>query len=401
MKRFVLLLSLFVVMSRMSFAAITTKDSILSCIDLNKNSFRYGYQELSSTNRAKYDALLYAIVQFDANRAGTIDHRVEVPWTGTMQELMVAQARLIADVPELWIMASYIPRQSGQTFLSRIQLVYTPQSYLADLRQIDSAYQAISKDIKPNMSQYQKLLILHDGFIDWANYGNMSGANAGNVKGGLIEKRAVCEGFARSYLYLCQRAGLRCMYIQGQNSNGNHAWNFVEVDGKWYMADLTADGAFPGVCGHGAFLRSQSYFDAEYDIRSRNISGKDTTYNNDNLYCYATLPVLESSDYISQGAIVSFTDTVFSLSQLPIEWNGIEVDTAGSYIYRQKTVHGQDSIVNFLNVDVTIPSSIEGAKTNPMNAYNPNLPKYNVLGIRVDDNYQGVIIQNGSKFLHK
>lgn len=319
----------------MTLSAATLKDSILALVPSSSEVFRYGYNELSPADQAKYEAILTAILQFDANKAGGIDHRVDIPWSSDMNALTAMLRRMYNDVPQLWVLFNYIPRYNydAYTYQARISTVNTPESFLHDLLTIDTVFRKITAPITPGMSAYHKVKVLHDGFIAEVSYGNMSGANAGNIKGALIEKRAVCEGFSRAFLYLCQGVGIRCVYVAGSNSNGRHAWNHVEIDGKWYVVDLTTDGAFAGHCGYDGFLRGQTYFDAHYTIPA-----EDVPYN--------SLPTLSADDCPE-----------------PVEH----------------------------------PTSLERPPEAP--SFDPHQPMYNVAGQRVDADYRGIVIQNGTKYL--
>ena len=66
--------------------------------------------------------------------------------------------------------------------------------------------------------------------------------------GALMLGSAVCDGYARAYMYLCRRAGLECYYEDGlstlEDDNTGHAWNVVYLDGsdgvrRPYYVDVT------------------------------------------------------------------------------------------------------------------------------------------------------------------
>ncbi len=69
----------------------------------------------------------------------------------------------------------------------------------------------------------------------------------------------VCEGYARAFKVLCDKAGIPCVLVDGtatsDGTNGEaHMWNYVKVDGSWYAMDVTwndpvggKDGALSGV----------------------------------------------------------------------------------------------------------------------------------------------------------
>ena len=50
----------------------------------------------------------------------------------------------------------------------------------------------------------------------------------------------VCEGYALGFKVLCDEFGVNCICISGESDyNGGHMWNNIEVDGKWYLVDVT------------------------------------------------------------------------------------------------------------------------------------------------------------------
>ena len=61
----------------------------------------------------------------------------------------------------------------------------------------------------------------------------------------LVNKRAVCQGYAVLMYRLLREAGVNTRVITGTLKGGNgteyHAWNLVEIDGVWYNLDVTWD----------------------------------------------------------------------------------------------------------------------------------------------------------------
>ena len=55
--------------------------------------------------------------------------------------------------------------------------------------------------------------------------------------------KVVCEGYAKAFKYLCDKAGIGCLIVSGGLGSGtgagNHMWNLVELDSKWYVVDCT------------------------------------------------------------------------------------------------------------------------------------------------------------------
>lgn len=62
--------------------------------------------------------------------------------------------------------------------------------------------------------------------------------------GALVNGYAVCEGYARAFKTLMNTQNILCVEVIGyyQNDNGGqepHAWNYVNLKGKWYLVDTT------------------------------------------------------------------------------------------------------------------------------------------------------------------
>lgn len=102
--------------------------------------------------------------------------------------------------------------------------------------------------VAQDMPDYQKVLVIHDWIINHTRYNTANLDEAGNhlAYGALVKGSCVCMGYAESGLIIFQAAGLDTYYIggEGTNSAGDteaHAWNAVEVDGEWYLVDMTWD----------------------------------------------------------------------------------------------------------------------------------------------------------------
>ena len=98
-----------------------------------------------------------------------------------------------------------------------------------------------------NGIDYNKIMHAHDWIINNLQYEqNITNNNVYNLYGALIEKSAVCEGYAETLKYILDEAGVQCVLVSGTatNSEGKterHEWNYVQLYGKWYAIDSTWD----------------------------------------------------------------------------------------------------------------------------------------------------------------
>lgn len=88
--------------------------------------------------------------------------------------------------------------------------------------------------------------------------GAMDGSSAPfTAYGALVDGKAVCAGYARAYVLLCQAAGLDAIYVS--DAEMNHGWNAVRLDGETYFIDCTFDDPVPDqgeYVSHEYFLRT-------------------------------------------------------------------------------------------------------------------------------------------------
>ena len=148
-------------------------------------------------------------------------------------------------------------------------------------------------------SNYNKMLQIHDTLVDMMEYDTTySRTNTHNIYGALIEKKAVCEWYAKAFKYILDSLNIPCILVGGTatNSSGNtesHMWNYVQIDGVWYGVDLTWDdpivigGLKKNTISHDYFLKGSLTFNRTHNI-SNTISenGMKFTYPNLSMYDY-------------------------------------------------------------------------------------------------------------------
>ena len=106
------------------------------------------------------------------------------------------------------------------------------------------------------------LKIVHDYLVNTIEYKSDAGKNVYNIYGALVNKQAVCEGYARAYKLILDELGIPCIIACGlaKNSSGeieSHAWNYVQVENNWYAVDVTWDD--PVIIGNGTLSDDIKY----------------------------------------------------------------------------------------------------------------------------------------------
>lgn len=117
---------------------------------------------------------------------------------------------------------------------------FTKEQMSAETEKINAAADELLKGITPSMPEFEREMLLHDRLAKSITY-DLNEEYAHNAYGALVNGRAVCDGYTQAFQYLLQRVGIQSFMVTGAGNGGNHAWNIVRIDGKYYNVDLTWD----------------------------------------------------------------------------------------------------------------------------------------------------------------
>lgn len=112
----------------------------------------------------------------------------------------------------------------------------------------EKAIKVVKDLIKPDMSELDKVLVLHDWVInnaafDWDTFNGTKSTNESYYWAGVFSNHlAVSAGYASGYEILLSLSGIESEYATGTGVDGGvHAWNKVKVNDKWYKLDIVKD----------------------------------------------------------------------------------------------------------------------------------------------------------------
>lgn len=117
---------------------------------------------------------------------------------------------------------------------------FTKEQMSAETEKINAAADELLKGITPSMPEFEREMLLHDRLAKSITY-DLNEKYAHTAYGALVNGRAVCDGYTQAFQYLLQRVGIQSFMVTGAGNGGNHAWNIVRIDGKYYNVDLTWD----------------------------------------------------------------------------------------------------------------------------------------------------------------
>ena len=138
--------------------------------------------------------------------------------------------------------------------------------YFVPNETMDEYYKEMSdlaKELRKD-NDYESVKAVHDYIIKRVEYDyNSKGTNYTDIEG-FRENRMVCQGYSMAaYVLLCDM-GIPVRIVTGtagaDGKSEAHAWNVVQVDGKWYNLDVTWDDAGGDKVVYDYFLKGRNDF---------------------------------------------------------------------------------------------------------------------------------------------
>ena len=176
-----------------------------------------------------------------------------------------AYQRILLD-PELFGISGcqYTYGDSGVT----VSWKWDSGDYADQLQAARAAADAVCAGISAQAGDYDKAKYVHDWLCQNVTYQENGDRTDQNIYGALVLHRAVCGGYASTFVYLLQRLGVAASYIAGTDDTGGaHAWNSVVLGGETYYVDVTWDdqtAADPGFIDYSWFCLTSAEMRADH-----------------------------------------------------------------------------------------------------------------------------------------
>lgn len=139
----------------------------------------------------------------------------------------------------------YVQRSFGGTFknASGLMVSVKPKYTETDIEVVNSTWAEIDKAVEeillyvsPNMTQYEKVMAVHDYMA--YNYAYDAEDTEQNMLI-MIDKKGVCAAYSYAFIHVMNVLGIESRFITSNDMV--HAWNIVNIDGEWYHIDITWD----------------------------------------------------------------------------------------------------------------------------------------------------------------
>ncbi|MBQ6696926.1 MAG: hypothetical protein IJN16_09510 [Lachnospiraceae bacterium] len=258
---------------------------------------------------------------YDQLRSGLMEGAANITLT------VAASAGEIADI---YFMVTY---DNPEMFWVETTMSYTYNNY-GNVTSVTPTYNDLVYDIEGNKaffeeavaealadmwslgSEIERVKYAHDYLTSTITYQLNSPYNQ-SAYSALVRNVTVCAGYSRAFQYMMQKVGIPCAYVVGI-AGERHAWNLLELEGDYYMMDVTWDDPL----GNPSDVFYYDYF---------NITDSQIENNHSRLSPSTNLPAANGTKYSFQNLGAYGTDFDGIQGEMPVVGdNGGDTGNSGS-----------------------------------------------------------------------
>ncbi len=224
--------------------------------------------------------------------------RIMVPRLGISGDELIN--RLKAESPAVFHVESYncMCDPLGYPVLLMPQYTYTEEEYRATREAISRKTKPLKTRLLQCKNDYERVLMVHDYICTNMHYEDC-GPKAHTLVSPILEGRGVCDGITQAAQFLLKGCGIKSYEQSGMAPStvggepGPHAWSVIQLDGKWYYADMTFDmcGSSDGHIRYCYFLLSAKELFRRHTIGTPVMVDPNEIVHTDDYYARAGLTI--------------------------------------------------------------------------------------------------------------
>lgn len=261
----------------------------------------YAFGKLSQEEQEVYLEILGALTDF----------REDVRLSSCDKDLIARVFQCVLnDHPEIFYVEGYsYTEYTLGDLLKKITFTgsycFSPEEVSEKQKQIDSYVNQCLAGMPEDADEYEKVKYVYEYLIHHTDY-DASARDSQNICSVFLERRSVCQGYAKATQYLLNRAGIFATLVLGQVVSGEgHAWNLVRIDGEYYYVDTTwGDASYQAV--GGGIYPAEKIPTINYDYLCVTTEQMEQTHTPDNVVELPLCTAIEANYYVREGAY--FTD---------------------------------------------------------------------------------------------
>lgn len=199
--------------------------------------------------RARSFSVTTDFEEYIVNALKNLEEQIDISYYQIPRgEASPAFFQVVNNHPELFYVCNEIVCHSVNNISRTITVSYTgtPEEIDVQKQELEIAADKAALQAAQSMTDVEKALVVHDYLIQLCEYDKERFSNntvpdiSHSAYGALVEKIAVCDGYGKAYKYIMQdKLGINCELVTSDSMN--HAWNMIQIDGKWYHVDATWD----------------------------------------------------------------------------------------------------------------------------------------------------------------
>lgn len=209
--------------------------------DASDNELGYGRMLLSAETKGEkytyiYDKLNEGVKKY--NTEITLDKSYNV----TEQEVSYVYDFLKGDYPEYYkFLGGYTYYTDDQDVVFKIKPYYaiSISEHQNQVSQMNAVADILLEGIDVNtMGEYEASKIVYERLAEHVTY-NLDAPYCHTGYAALVNREAVCDGYANAYQFLLKKLGIMTYMVSGIANGGGHAWSLVRINGEYYYTDAT------------------------------------------------------------------------------------------------------------------------------------------------------------------
>lgn len=160
--------------------------------------------------------------------------------------------KVTSQYPALMYTGYYYNATIGKKTIVKINLRYPVrvQDTLVKLdTELDAKIESIlQQQVDPKAKEWEREYSLFKYMVENVTYSSRKVGNkievvdtpmSHTMVGALVQGKAVCDGYAKSLMYLLNAVGIPTKLVVGTADGVPHAWNMVNIQGQFYHVDVT------------------------------------------------------------------------------------------------------------------------------------------------------------------
>lgn len=203
----------------------------------SSSEISYYYNQMSDEAKAVYDELKEAVLE--CRKQITVNVDIDRDDFDMIAELLILHDPMTFNISDMT--ATNVTRRSA-TF--NITYNYKKETFDKMTEAYEKRANTILSKLTDDMTTYEKIKKIHDLIIKNAEY-DLDSPTSSSIYGTLVKKKGKCDGYARTFSYICGKAGINTVTVIGddlsQVSDDMHMWNKVYYKNRWYNVDVTWD----------------------------------------------------------------------------------------------------------------------------------------------------------------